>query len=231
MSEPVPPHQPHHAPQHHQPHHPPHVPPATAPPAAGFGAAPAPFDPAAAQALDPTAPPAQAYAAPPAPPVYAAPPAPAGIPGPGAPFAPPTAPAPAARPSRPLLGILATLVTALATAGLYGWVIGLINHQIGFVAVLLGALIGVVAGRVGGPGRAAPLVAAVLAMASVYAGQLLGIAITNADQLGYSTMDVLELGLPTLNEAWTGTATAMDFVFFLIGGFTAFKVGRVAGRR
>ncbi|MQY35301.1 hypothetical protein SRB17_32740 [Streptomyces sp. RB17] len=162
----------------------------------------------------------QAAAGAPYPPQAGAP-----VPQPGA-FAPPAPPAPGQ--NNLVLGLVAAVVAAVAAAALYGVIIGATKHEIGYAAVGVGFVVGVAAGKAGGRNPALPVVAAVLALGSVYVGQLVGEAMIIADYVhaGFSEVFFDHLGL--VQEAWKKDADPLTFLFFGIAGFAAFSGTRKA---
>lgn len=136
------------------------------------------------------------------------------------------APAPAPVSDSPGLGVLAAVVAALAAAGVYGWIISATDHQIGWAAVGVGALVGLAAGKAGGRSPALPVVAALLAVAAVFVGQLFAIVLVFADKLQVSAFDILGQGASPLLEVWQGAADPLTFVFLAIGGYAAFQTSR-----
>ncbi|MDD9378319.1 hypothetical protein M8Z33_16975 [Streptomyces sp. ZAF1911] len=154
--------------------------------------------------------------------------APAPYPGPsGADFLQAQAPAPA-RPANVGLGIAAAVGAALVTGALYGTIIGLSGYQIGYAAIGVGAAVGFAAGKLGGSNPLLPVLSALLSLAAVFGGQLFGIAMYNADDLGVSTLDVLNLGTSLLVDAWKEDSGPMTYLFLAIGGYTAFQSARKA---
>ncbi|MGW4504505.1 hypothetical protein ACWENO_07645 [Streptomyces sp. NPDC004436] len=142
-------------------------------------------------------------------------------------YTPAPAPAPApARSGNLGLGIAATVGSALVLAGVYGAIIGATKYEIGYAAVAVGAVIGVVAGKVGGRNPVLPVLSVLLALAAVLAGQILGMAMIVADQNVLSLADVLGLGVSVLFDAWKEEANPMTFLFFAIGGYAAFQTAR-----
>ncbi|MET9725776.1 hypothetical protein [Streptomyces zaomyceticus] len=157
------------------------------------------------------------------------------VPPPGNPFADgaapqqyPVAPPPAPTRDNLALGLVAALVTALVTAGAYGALIGGVERNIGWAAVGVGFLVGLVAGKVGGRNPVLPVVSAVLALGAVYLGQLVGIAVLLSKQLNVSATDLFleEFGL--LTEAWSETKDGLTFLFFAIAAFAAFSGAKKA---
>ncbi|WP_326699371.1 hypothetical protein OG909_20040 [Streptomyces sp. NBC_01754] len=143
----------------------------------------------------------------------------------------PFAPAPPVR-NNLGLGLLAAVVATLVAAGAYGWIIGATERQIGYAAVGVGVLVGFAASKAGGRNPVLPAVGAVLALAGVYVGQLLGEAII-ATKVAPIPVTVSEMFLDhfdILHEAWKADADVISFVFFAIAGFAAFSTAKkVAG--
>ncbi|MFG2354617.1 hypothetical protein [Streptomyces sp. NPDC048521] len=161
--------------------------------------------------------------------------APAGAPGaPGTPYppqpgafaAPPAAPAPAR--NNLALGLVAAVVTAVAAAALYGVIIGATKHEIGWAAVGVGFVIGLAAGKAGGRNPALAVVSAVLALGSVYIGQLVGEAMIGADQLGVGFGELFFQHFDVVQKVWKEEADPLTFVFFAIAAFAAFSGAKKA---
>jgi hypothetical protein len=144
---------------------------------------------------------------------------------PGA-FAPP-APAAAAR-NNAVLGIVAAVVAAVVTAALYGLVIGATKHEIGYAAVGVGFVVGLAAGKAGGRNPALPVVSAILALGSVYAGQLVGEAMIGADQLHVSFSELFFQHIDVVQKVWKEDADPLTFLFFAIAAFAAFSGAKKA---
>ncbi|MET8942252.1 hypothetical protein ABZX30_01330 [Streptomyces sp. NPDC004542] len=144
----------------------------------------------------------------------------------GAPFAPPVPPAP--QKDNLGLGLAAALGAALVAAALYGVVIGLTKHEIGWAAVGVGFVIGLAAGKVGGRNPALGIVGAVLALGSVYIGQLVGEAMIGADAVGVSFSELFFQHFGLVQEAWKADADPLTFVFFAIAAFAAFSGAKKA---
>ncbi|MEU8027779.1 hypothetical protein [Streptomyces sp. NPDC049099] len=141
-------------------------------------------------------------------------------PQPGA-FAPPAPPAPGR--NNLVLGLAAAVVAAVAAAALYGVVIGATKHEIGYAAVGVGFVIGLAAGKAGGRNPVLPIVAVVLALASVYFGQLVGEAMIGAKQTGLSFSQIFFDHFDVVQKAWKEEADPLTFLFFAIAGFAAFS--------
>ena len=199
--------------------------------------------------------PPPAPAVPPAPSDQAVPPAAVPVPGqaPGfGPAAPGFGPAPAAAPAtapapgfgppagyggypvaqpvpdngRPGLAVLAVVGVMLASAAVYAGVIELTNHEIGYLALAVGLVIGLALGRIGGRHPALPVVGVVLALLGVFLGEIAGIALLVHKQgISYGTV----FGNPgDLFTAWKDGMDAKSVLFFAIGGAEAFVFTRRA---
>jgi hypothetical protein len=144
-----------------------------------------------------------------------------------APAAPPVPPAPVR--NNPALGLLVALVAALAVAGLYGAIIGLTKHEIGWAAVGVGFLIGLAAGKAGGRSPAVAVASVLLALGSVYLGQLVGEAMMIAKYFHVGFNEVFFDHLDLVQKAWKQDAGPLTFVFFGIAGYAAFSAAKKAG--
>ncbi|MGW1002313.1 hypothetical protein [Streptomyces sp. NPDC002520] len=156
-----------------------------------------------------------------------------GVPGtpypaqPGAFAAPPAPPAPVR--NNLALGLVAAFAAALVVGALYGVIIGLTEHEIGWAAVGVGFVIGVAAGKAGGRNPAVAIASILLALAAVYLGQLVGEAMMIADLLhvGFSEMFFDHFGV--VQEAWKKDAGPLTFLFFAIAAYAAFSGAKKAG--
>ncbi|MCF3183401.1 hypothetical protein IPZ70_26170 [Streptomyces polychromogenes] len=138
-------------------------------------------------------------------------------------------PAPAQAPARKgnvALGVLAAVVAGLAAAGVYGAIVKATHHEIGYAALGVGALVGFAAAKAGGRNAILPVVAALVSVVSVLAGQLFGIALDGADQLSESVVDVLTNRTSEVIDSWKEGVDPLTFLFLAIGGYAAFQVGR-----
>ncbi|MEW2488607.1 hypothetical protein [Streptomyces sp. NPDC048411] len=126
------------------------------------------------------------------------------------------------------LGLLAAVVAMVVAAGVYGAIIGTTKHQIGYAAVGVGFLIGFAAGKVGGRNPALPVLSAVLALVSVYFGQLLGEAMIAAKELPVTVSELFFDHFGFLNEAWKADAGPLTYVFIAIAAFAAFSAAKKA---
>jgi len=139
-------------------------------------------------------------------------------PPPPAPYAPP-----APQRNTMVLGLVTAVAAALVAAGIYGVVIGTTKHEIGWAAVGVGFVIGLAAGRLGGRNPVLPVVSAVLALGSVYLGQLIGDAMLIADEYGVSFSKVFFDHFGVVQDAWKADSDPLTFVFFAIAAFAAFS--------
>ncbi|MFE0515497.1 hypothetical protein [Streptomyces sp. NPDC058964] len=126
------------------------------------------------------------------------------------------------------VGLLAALGAAVVTAVVYGLVIGLTKHEIGWAAVGVGFVIGLAAGRIGGRNPVLGIVSAVLALGSVYLGQLVGEAMIGAKEVGVSFNEVFFQHFGIVQEAWKADADPLTFVFFAIAAWAAFSAAKKA---
>jgi hypothetical protein len=126
------------------------------------------------------------------------------------------------------LGLAAAFGAAVVVAGVYGAIIGLTKHEIGWAAVGVGFLIGLAAGRLGGRNPALPVVSAVLSLGAVYIGQLVGEAMLIADQAKVGFSEVFFQHLSLVQDAWKADADPLTFVFFAIAAYVAFTGARKA---
>ncbi|MFF3659798.1 hypothetical protein [Streptomyces olivochromogenes] len=151
-----------------------------------------------------------------------------GAPQPGFPMAP-VAPAAPVR-DKLGLGLAAAVGAALVAAGVYGVIIGLTKHEIGWAAVGVGFVIGLAAGRVGGRNPILPIVSVILSVASVYLGQLVGDAMIIAKDVGVGFNEVFFQHFDVVQEAWKDQADPLTFLFFAIAAYAAFSGAKKAGQ-
>lgn len=151
---------------------------------------------------------------------------------PGAAVPPPAPYAPAASfGGNFVMGLVVAVVTALVTAGVYGAIVGATEYEIGYAAIGVGFLIGFAAGRIGGASPVLPVVSALLSVGAVYLGQLIGIAMIGADELGVSVTSLFVDHFDVLTDGWSETADPMTFLFLGIGAFAAFSGAKKAVSR
>ncbi|WP_369391383.1 hypothetical protein AB5J72_30070 [Streptomyces sp. CG1] len=144
---------------------------------------------------------------------------------PGA-FAPPAPPAPVR--NNVVLGVIAAVAAAVAAAALYGVVIGATKHEIGYAAVGVGFVVGLAAGKAGGRNPALPVVSAVLALGSVYLGQLVGEAMIGANAVHRGFSEVFFQHFDLVQQAWKDDSDPLTFLFFAIAAFAAFSGAKKA---
>ncbi|AYC39133.1 hypothetical protein [Streptomyces griseorubiginosus] len=145
-------------------------------------------------------------------------------PAPGIPYG--AVPAPAPVRNNLGLGLVAAFVAAVVAAGVYGAIIGLTKHEIGWAAVGVGFLVGLAAGRLGGRNPVLPVASAVLSLGSVYVGQLVGEAMIGAKETPLSFSELLFQHFDVLQQAWKADADPLTFVFFAIAAYVAFSTAR-----
>ncbi|WP_405618027.1 hypothetical protein [Streptomyces sp. NBC_00076] len=141
---------------------------------------------------------------------------------------PPLAPLAPARSGNVPLGLVAAVVAALVTAGIYGAIIGATEREIGYAAVGVGFLIGLAAGKLGGSNPALPVVSALLSLGAVYVGQLIGVAMIMADVANLSFSTMITEHFDVVTSGWKESADPMTFLFFAIGAFAAFSGAKKA---
>ncbi|MDO0926173.1 hypothetical protein QQY24_12325 [Streptomyces sp. TG1A-8] len=122
-----------------------------------------------------------------------------------------------------MLGLLVALAAALVAAALYGLVTGLTKHEIGWAAVGVGYVIGVAAGRAGGRNPGVAIAGAVLALGSVYLGQLAGEAVIGAKDPGVGFGELFFHHFDLVQKVWRADADPLTSVFFAIAAFAAFS--------
>ncbi|WP_328449153.1 hypothetical protein OG780_17090 [Streptomyces sp. NBC_00386] len=152
---------------------------------------------------------------------------PQGAPQPGFPVAPFAPAAPAQ--GNFALGLVAAIGAGVVSAILYGLIIGLTKHEIGYAAVGVGFLVGIAAGRVGGRNQTLPVVSVIVSVAGIYLGQLIGEAMIGAKQVGLSFSTVFFDHFDVVQQAWKDEADPLTFVFFAIAAYVAFQSARKTG--
>ncbi|WP_455352479.1 hypothetical protein [Streptomyces sp. SYSU K217416] len=166
------------------------------------------------------------------------------VPPAGNPFADgaavPPAPAPAPVRNNVALGLAAGLAAALVGALVYGGVMRAMADEdgsyseIGFLALGVGALVGVALGKLGGRNPILPVAGVPLALLGVFLGQMFGYALMMSwwSELGGTPVTVTELftsELSILFEAWKAESGLMTFVFFAIAGYEGFAITKKLG--
>lgn len=139
---------------------------------------------------------------------------------------PPPAPLPPAR-NNVGLGILAGVVAMIVAALAYGGLIKLTEHEIGYAALGVGALVGVALGKVGGNNPLLPVIGIPLALLGVYLGQVFGIALTIADLPGApGVVTILTDHFDLVQQAWKDNVGGMDILFFGLAGLEGFVIAK-----
>ncbi|MGH4034214.1 hypothetical protein ACQB60_35450 [Actinomycetota bacterium Odt1-20B] len=134
----------------------------------------------------------------------------------------------AARTGNVGLGIGVAIVLLFVTAGIYGAIMKAVDHEIGYAAFGVGAVIGFAAGKLGGRNVAVQVVSALAAVAAVYLGQLTGCAMVIGDELNVSFFEVLTDHFDWVNQVWKHEKDALTFVFLALGGVSAFAAAKRA---
>ncbi|WP_405715901.1 MULTISPECIES: hypothetical protein [unclassified Streptomyces] len=137
-------------------------------------------------------------------------------------------PPPAGRSGNVGLAVLAAVVVALVLAGIYGAIMKATEHEIGYAAVAVGAVVGFAAGKIGGRNQALPFICAVISLVAVYAGQISGYAMSFADYANVSFFTILTDRFDIVNEAWKSNADVLTYVFMAIGAIAAFSSSKKA---
>jgi hypothetical protein len=131
------------------------------------------------------------------------------------------------------LGAGAGLVAGLVAAVVYGMILGKAEVEIGYAAVGVGALVGLVAGKLGGGNPVTGAISAIISLAAVYLGQLIGISVLIADSplVGpdVTFLTVLTENFSIVQEAWSEALDFMSVVFIALGGIAAFGVAKKVG--
>ncbi|MYS81734.1 hypothetical protein [Embleya scabrispora] len=153
-------------------------------------------------------------------------------PGPPGPFGsgpyggPP--PQPPRQQGNPGLGILLGVVAMVVAAVVYAYILKESEHQIGYMAIAVGALIAVALGKVGGRNPVLPVIGVVLSVLGVFIGQYLGVAMWVQDANDMSLSEVLTDS--RMFDSWKEFLEPMDALFYLLAGFEGFVITkRVAG--
>ncbi|MEU6175208.1 hypothetical protein ABZ832_25305 [Streptantibioticus parmotrematis] len=136
------------------------------------------------------------------------------------------------RPERFGLGLLAGLGAAVVAIVFYAAVLRFTNHEVGYVAIVVGLVVGAAMGKVGGGRSAAlPVMAAVISLLAVWLGQLVGMAWTINHMDGIPFTNVLFTHFNDLVKAWKDSfVSPMDVLFFGIAGAEGFVIARRAAQ-
>ncbi|MBO1335089.1 hypothetical protein [Streptomyces sp. VRA16 Mangrove soil] len=128
----------------------------------------------------------------------------------------------------PALGIAVGVVVALILAWAYGAIMKATEHEIGYAAIAVGFLVGLVAGKLGGRNMAVPVVSALVSIGAVYLGQLTGLAMAYGDYVHISFIKALTDQFSLISEAWKQEADFKTYAFIVIGGIAAFGSAKKA---
>ncbi|MEV6650381.1 hypothetical protein [Streptomyces sp. NPDC051219] len=165
------------------------------------------------------------------------------VPPTGNPFADgavPPAPAPAPVRNNVALGLVAGLVAAIVGALAYGGIMRALADEdgsyseIGFLALGVGALVGVALGKLGGRNPILPIAGVPLALLGVFLGQMFGYALMISwwSELAGTPLTLTELftsELGNLFKAWKEEADFMSILFFAIAGYEGFAITKKLG--
>lgn len=143
----------------------------------------------------------------------------------GAAYPPPTAPAQ----GNPALAIVVAVGATVVAALVYGLIIKSTKHELGWVAMGVGALIGLAIGRIGGRNPLLHVLGIPLALLGVYLGQMYGIALLASGD-GMSTTDIFLHHFSLLQKAWKESMDGKDVLFFILAGLEAFVIARRVAR-
>jgi hypothetical protein len=124
----------------------------------------------------------------------------------------------------PTVGVLAAVGAVIVGALLYGLLIKGTNHEIGYAALGVGALVGLALGKIGGRNPVLPFLGIPLALAGVYLGQLYGIALIASGEGVGSVGDIFFHQFSTLQHVWKDSMDAKDFLFFALAGLEGFVI-------
>ncbi|MFG2195293.1 hypothetical protein [Streptomyces sp. NPDC048639] len=153
---------------------------------------------------------------------------------PGA-YPPPPAPA---RKTNPGLAVVLGIVAAVVAAGIYAGVLYATFDedkgevmQIGYLAVGVGALIGLALGKLGGHNVGLQILGAVLAVAAVFFGELYGYAMIMAEYFpgAPSTTEIFFDNFGHLFDGWKEDADAISYLFFALAAAAGFSVTKKTG--
>ncbi|WP_407560621.1 hypothetical protein [Streptomyces sp. 184] len=168
-------------------------------------------------------------------------------PGPGAPgqqpfgAPPPYAQQPPASTGNPALAIGVAFVAAIVATAIYAFILkSLFDEQTGevtkisYASILVGALIGAAIGKLGGRNVGLWIVGAVLAIGSVFMGEMYGYAMIFSElgdgQLGSAT-EILTDHFGDMFKGWREDMGAMAWIFMALAPIAAFGTASRLGNR
>jgi uncharacterized membrane protein YeaQ/YmgE (transglycosylase-associated protein family) len=146
------------------------------------------------------------------------------------------------QPARPNLtaGVLGAVVGALTGACAWALLVSVTNYKIGYAAVGVGALTGLLAGRFGGGAPQLPVISAVVGLVGCFAGDLLSDAHQVAKEVSdhgqsISTSKVLKTMLEHPSDfGWPVYKAGfgfLDVVFYAFAAVAAFRLATAHGLR
>lgn len=127
-----------------------------------------------------------------------------------------------------VIGGVSGLVAALVGAATWAAITYYTNYQIGFMAIGIGYLVGIVMQKFGhGRSQAFGILAALLAVGGCLVGNLFSACAFGADQLGVSMMQIVQTLTPTVAiEILQEGFTAIDALFYFLAVGAAFRASR-----
>lgn len=125
-------------------------------------------------------------------------------------------------------GAIAGSVAALVGAGIWAAITAYSGYQIGYMALGVGFLVGIVMKKAGnGRSAAFGILAAVIAVIGCVAGNLLSACSFVADEYSLSLMEVLaNLSPDYALELLVGQTSPIDALFYFLAVSTAFRTSR-----
>lgn len=126
-------------------------------------------------------------------------------------------------------GIVAAVLGALAGAVLWAVVVSVTDYKIGFAAVGVGALTGLLAGRAGGGHPRLPAIAAAIGVLGCVAGDFLIDAHLVATANSVSSVSVITEHTSFLWSAYKYDFDVLTGAFYLFAGVAAFRLATQLG--
>jgi hypothetical protein len=130
-----------------------------------------------------------------------------------------------------LNGVVIGFFAALIGAVLWAVVMGVTHREIGYVAIAVGALVGLAMTRNAAPNPVLPVIAAALAVFACLFGALLGDIALEADFRGISLLEGLRQTVENpgvIPDIYGAYFSPFDLLFWAIGAFAAFRFVRRA---
>ncbi|MGF1429593.1 hypothetical protein [Kitasatospora sp. LaBMicrA B282] len=144
----------------------------------------------------------------------------------GAPYGYPQPGAPVARRGNAGAGIALGLVTMLAGAAAYGFIMKATNSQWSYFALALSMAVALALGRVGGRNPLLPVLGALFSLLGVFLGQLFFIYLVLHQQYGLGPGDVFGSEFGDTMQGWKAMMDAKDIFFYLVAGIEGFVFTR-----